>query len=330
MIVASLIVLRVLLQQSSFAHSHNRSHIGDFSLSEFWDRNIYGSISVTKPLVQIEEADEKSAHLFKTERNQAEFRHLWRDHLEKFQQLNFTTKEIKKADSEQFCGFHQFYFKSIIQYQHTIPRPYLSAQAFYSSIMSRGDASMFTSKMSRSTGRCWKIVVFGGSVTTADAFESSRHPGRTVQDGVHRSWTYWLDVLLNSLGDTTCTAKPNSTSGTTPKHEVINLAVRARDTMFHLNRILYYRRDPNHVIHSADLIIIESAVNDLNRADGSNLRTTELLIQVLKQLKNSPALLWLAASLHGNEVQFIITKNKISLKKYLSCIVWYVCMYVCK
>ena len=216
MIVASLIVLRVLLQQSSFAHSHNRSHIGDFSLSEFWDRNIYGSISVTKPLVQIEEADEKSAHLFKTERNQAEFRHLWRDHLEKFQQLNFTTKEIKKSDSEQFCGFHQFYFKSIIQYQHTIPRPYLSAQAFYSSIMSRGDASMFTSKMSRSTGRCWKIVVFGGSVTTADAFESSRHPGRTVQDGVHRSWTYWLDVLLNSLGDTTCTAKPNSTSGTTP------------------------------------------------------------------------------------------------------------------
>jgi hypothetical protein len=308
MTVASLLVLLILFQRSSsFAQSQNdnQSRIinrENFSLSPFWNHSIYGSIPVTKPLIQIDEADENYIHLFKTERNQAELRHLWREYLEKFQQLNLSTKEVK-ADSEQFCGFHQFYYKSIIQYQYAIPRPYLSLQAYNSSLMSRGDASMFTSKMSRSTGRCWKILVFGGSVTTADAFESSRHPGRTVKNGVHRSWTYWLNILLNSLGDTACTATHNTTSGTTPKHEVINLAVRARDTMFHLNRILYYRRDPNHVIHSADLIIIESAVNDLNRADGSNLRTTELLIQVLKQLKNSPALLWLAASLHGNEVQ---------------------------
>jgi hypothetical protein len=64
-----------------------------------------------------------------------------------------------------------------------------------------------------------------------------------------------LNILLNSHPDTVCSAPVNA-SGFQPQHKVFALAEGGRDSAYHLNQILRYRSDPNHVIHSADMIII--------------------------------------------------------------------------
>ena len=271
-------------------------------MSQFWDESIYGSTPISKPIVQIDELEEQNIHLFKTEKKAEELGNVWNLPAERWQDENISTIEIINIDSDPFCGYHQLYFKSIIQYQYAIPKSYLSSQAIESSIMNRGDASRFSKMLfHRSTEKCWKILVFGGSVTVANAEQSSHHPGRTRKNGVHRPWTFWLNRLLNSHPNTICIAPVNA-SGFQPVHEIFVFAEGGRDSAYHLNQILRYRSDPSHVIHSADMIIIESAMNDVFSEDGSHLRTTELLIDVLQQLKNAPALMWLAASLGVGEV----------------------------
>lgn len=161
-------------------------------ISQFWDGNIYGSTPISKPIVQIDDYGEQNIHLFKTDKKVEELEKVWNLPIELWQDENISTVEIINIDSDPFCGHHQLYFKSIIQYQYAIPKSYLSSQAFESSIMYRGDASIFSKMMSRrAAGKCWKILVFGGSVTVANAKQISHHPGRT-----RKKWnSQTLDLL---------------------------------------------------------------------------------------------------------------------------------------
>jgi hypothetical protein len=211
------VFLIILFCHQAYSNFPEGSKNSDFSfrsrelsiyISQFWDGNIYGSTTISKPIVQIEEYGEQNIHLFKTDKKVEELEKVWNLPIEFWQDENISTVEIINVDSDPFCGHHQLYFKSIIQYQYAIPKSYLSSQAFESSIMYRGDASIFSKIMSRraTDENCWKILVFGGSVTVANGRQSSHHPGRTFKNGVHRPWTYGLNILLNTHPDTVCGA----------------------------------------------------------------------------------------------------------------------------
>eukprot|EP00041_Stephanoeca_diplocostata_P028090 m.786048 g.786048 ORF g.786048 m.786048 type:complete len:538 (+) comp23304_c0_seq35:132-1745(+) len=172
------------------------------------------------------------------------------------------------------------------------------------SIKNFGDPSMITRVAKRiDDNLCLKIVAIGGSVTEGifvqnDASESYRDP---------QTYVRWLKRLLD-------TSLP---CGDGDGHDVITLAASGKPTMHWAHQLQHTSFISE--IEGADIIVVESAVNDYySRSAGSQKwseaqaalegtnvhKYTEFLVRRLRTLFPTSALVWLAGGWHGFHTGF--------------------------
>ena len=99
----------------------------------------------------------------------------------------------------------------------------------------------------------------------------------------HSTWPFQFQKLLNQRFP--C----SDSSG----HKTHNLARRGMGSEHWISEISNWRRAPNHVIWKADIIIIDTARNDMEETARSN---TEILARLLLSSPQKPLLIWLVVS----------------------------------
>ena len=108
------------------------------------------------------------------------------------------------------------------------------------------------------------------------------------------AWPNWLEALINLKYGKTCINPGN------PRkfgyHRVVNYCQPGEGTNYWIDKIGEYRTDPNHALHYADMVIVESAVNDIDKNPARVAATTEILVRLLLALPNKPGLLYLGSS----------------------------------
>jgi len=145
---------------------------------------------------------------------------------------------------------------------------------------------------------CISIAVVGGSVSTGITIN-----GKLTLGTEYLAWPQKLENLLNDRYRNCSLSQRHNNSSLTrhvAKHTVVNLAKRGASSANFCRQLQSWRRGSMHVIHYADLIIIDEVLND----DPQGSQYYEELVAIL--LKNSsylsfpPALLWAGLTGWGN------------------------------
>jgi hypothetical protein len=167
-------------------------------------------------------------------------------------------------------------------------------------VLNAGDASYLAAvRNATQRSRCLRMVALGGSVTCGVA-QDPRHTDRPA--GKHEAWPAWLTFLLNQRlpcdgGD----------------HKMDNLCVSGAASDYWVTTVAALRSQPAHAIMRADLIVVDTAVNDveeLAKSDNDYLVATdpthrkikkycELLLALLRALPLRPSVVWLGSSTRG-------------------------------
>jgi hypothetical protein len=191
----------------------------------------------------------------------------------------------------------------------SIPQDYASLSAFTQSIQYMGNGSSFYNVAHKlAASECLHIVVLGGSTTCCSSLNNN-HPGkcRDGGQGSKDAWPSALEALFNAHSPT---CKPSSNVA---KHTVINLCQQAVGTNVWVDLVSNWKASKDHPIYLADIIIVETALNDVEelRVSGQvhfgdgDLRIeeeTEILIRLLLQLPQRPALVYLGKYLLDMEI----------------------------
>ena len=141
---------------------------------------------------------------------------------------------------------------------------------------------------------CISIAVIGGSVSTGITIN-----GKLTLGTDSLAWPQKLENLLNDRYRN-CSSLSHHDHNKFSKHTVVNLAARGANSATFCRRLQSWRGDNKHVIHYADLIIIDQVLND----DPVGSQYYEELLAIM--LKNSsylsypPALLWLGLTGWGS------------------------------
>eukprot|EP00199_Chlamydomonas_sp_CCMP681_P000700 CAMPEP_0119105920 /NCGR_PEP_ID=MMETSP1180-20130426/3752_1 /TAXON_ID=3052 ORGANISM="Chlamydomonas cf sp, Strain CCMP681" /NCGR_SAMPLE_ID=MMETSP1180 /ASSEMBLY_ACC=CAM_ASM_000741 /LENGTH=480 /DNA_ID=CAMNT_0007091101 /DNA_START=685 /DNA_END=2127 /DNA_ORIENTATION=+ len=151
---------------------------------------------------------------------------------------------------------------------------------------------------------CLRIVVLGDSVTCGRSLNKT-HPDRP--DGKIDAWPGHLQTYLNS--DMPCIL-----DGVSSEHVVQNLAVSGKSTDHWVDATSVALRKKDEMgiaLRSADIVIVETAVNDVNELvrntkdfekiapDLRIKQYTELLVNILLKYPNKPSMIWLGTSSRG-------------------------------
>lgn len=150
---------------------------------------------------------------------------------------------------------------------------------------------------------CLRIVVLGGSVTCGVSLNKT-HPDRP--NGKTDAWPAHLQAYLNS-------AMPCILDGVS-SHIVQNLAMSGKSTDHWVDATSLALREKDELgiaLRSADIVIVETAVNDVNELvkntkkfvkiapDLRIKQYTELLVNILLKYPNKPSMIWLGSSSRG-------------------------------
>lgn len=172
---------------------------------------------------------------------------------------------------------------------------YMSVEAYRSSVLSFGQHKSFSNiDTILEHNEPFTMVVLGGSVSCAKRSPHSRwHPDST-DEYLPNAWPTQLEGMLR---------KKHKSSNIT----MTNLCMGAVGSNIWVDKMLEWRNDPYHIIFDADLIFVETAVNDegldTNRygLQGDPIKQeTEMLIRLLKLLPKKPYLIWVGASSRTN------------------------------
>jgi len=176
----------------------------------------------------------------------------------------------------------------------------LDTSVMSKSIQNFGELSENTA-IKLSSRKCLRFVVLGGSVSCGYSTNKT-DPGRP--SGKQDSWPAFLQSYLDA--DLPCVD-----DGSASTHLVDNLAVYAKSSSHWLDVVSVGLRNRNELgkaISSADIVVVETAVNDIfdlgvgtneGRIFDTDLRIrryTELLYFILLSYPNQPSLIWLGAS----------------------------------
>lgn len=177
----------------------------------------------------------------------------------------------------------------------------LNPAALARGVLNFGEPELFrpvhAKLVARSPPACLSVLVLGGSISQGHAYAPETHPDRPValEDA-------WPVVLKNLLDD----RFPCGHEG----HEVRNEARSAAGSDMHLDMVVAWSSNASSPLRRADVVVVESAQNDLHDMAGTAdthldageraLKYTELLVQRLLQSRSPPpGVLYLAASTRG-------------------------------
>lgn len=142
-----------------------------------------------------------------------------------------------------------------------------------------------------SNGRGLVVLVVGGSITTGHC--QNRDP--RILAGYEKSWPAQLETHLNA--EHPCggnNAGSNDTSSV--RHTVINRSERSVGSNHWMEYFLSARSDPDHAVHRADVVLLETASNDYQSWHGAAAREVtkyvELIVRILRRLPHRPVVMW--------------------------------------
>ena len=178
----------------------------------------------------------------------------------------------------------------------------LQAGNFHSSVLNYGSFSGRALSLLQH-GQCLQIMAIGGSVTCGHCLDRNS----TQLPSERTAWPSALANLLNN--ELPC----HNSSGMLSNHVVTNVCAGGWSTALWLERIsasLRSNEDLHAALTTADVIIVETAVNDIEelrrhdmRASARDqplpvliMRATELLVNILLTLDNKPSIVYLGAS----------------------------------
>jgi len=168
---------------------------------------------------------------------------------------------------------------------------YMSAEAYRSSILSFGQQKSFLNIGTIfQHNKSFTMVVLGGSVSCAKRRPNSRWRPDSTDEYLPNGWPTKLEEMLR---------KKYISSNIMMK----NLCMGGVGSNFRVNKMLEWRADPSHIIFNADLVFVETAVNDVGietdryGLEGDSIKQeTEMLIRLLMLLPKKPYLIWVGAS----------------------------------
>jgi hypothetical protein len=204
----------------------------------------------------------------------------------------------------------------------SLPSDYLTEDAFNKAILSLGDVwtppwqSLHQRLKGHDAGsgttgtECLVVMLLGGSISCAHTTNLRR---ADAPSSMTDSFAAHFETLLNRNYPCNNTARPHDFAGrkkSLSKHEVHNRCEGGSGTSHWIDIVATWKSDPTDAIHMADLILIDTAVNDYeyqHKLRGS----TELLVHVLESVNdsnnistdshgNGPALLWISLSSMSN------------------------------
>jgi hypothetical protein len=210
--------------------------------------------------------------------------------------------------------------------QRSVPSDYLTVATFNKAILNLGDIwsqpwqSLHQKLKGPDDGSgakgsvCLVIMVLGGSIScghTSNSHRADAPTSMTDSFGAH------LETILNENYPCNASWPHNSVSvgsrkKSLSKHEVHNRCEGGSGTSHWIDVVASWKSDPTDAIHAADLILIDTAVNDYefqHKLRGS----TELLVRLLESVndqtnnnssltsvRHRPALLWISVSSTSN------------------------------
>ena len=155
---------------------------------------------------------------------------------------------------------------------------------------------------------CISIAVIGGSVTTGITIN-----GLLTERTESLAWPQKLENLLNDRYRN-CSLSEHYYNNSFPrhfaKHTVVNLAERSANSAHFCRRLQSWRRDSKHVIHYADMIIIDQVLNDDPLTSQYYEELLAVLLKNSSYLRSPPALLWLGLTGWGTVLRQQVQMTK--------------------
>lgn len=147
--------------------------------------------------------------------------------------------------------------------------PHILEDFFEPSIVNVGNYNHYSRVMGKlRKSQCVTVVVLGGSTSVGSAWFDWKMKGHWDQPwGPADAYPAVLGELLN-------VRYPNcrrGDSGNASTHEIINEGVGGWSSANWANVLAEARWSPDHPVHRADLVIVETAVNDINELFESDL-----------------------------------------------------------
>lgn len=221
-------------------------------------------------------------------------------------------------DKDKDLTYYQANFKKIIagsnvgsNFQlplNSIPIEYTMSKSFETSIINHGNPDQFLKLNQKlQSNQCIIILCVGGSITCGGSQNKVRPSG---PDGPKDAWPkklqHWFNQYMpvcsrsgSSSSNSKKARRQEGSSGNNNinlnQHSVLNRCVGGAGTSHWVDSFASWKSDPTHAVHTADLIIVESSVNDF-ASHNDLLSSTELLILLLKSLNHKPAMMWLGLS----------------------------------
>ena len=176
------------------------------------------------------------------------------------------------------------------------------SQVFFNrSILNFGQLSLNTTlKMNR--GECLNILNIGGSVSCGMSLNANHYDNPHGKNGAYSTF---LEKYLNTMW-------PCMRDHKNSKHKVTNWCVGGRPTVSWVDEVVGSRMNEPHVLFNADIILVDTSVNDMNEGrdqavrakedpDSHLKKVTELFIKILSKLPQGPSIIYVGSStrVHG-------------------------------
>jgi hypothetical protein len=129
-------------------------------------------------------------------------------------------------------------------------RDYVTESAYRRSILNIGEGGQYARLKAKLASKedPVTIVTLGGSISCAVTY-GKWHPDSPRGD-LKNAWPAFLEIFLKRQGNS-------------PHINIHNLCLSGSGTNVFVDRILEWREDRTHVIHRADLVIVETVANDV-------------------------------------------------------------------
>ena len=173
-----------------------------------------------------------------------------------------------------------------------------NSPSFYnSSILNFGNLS-YNTTLKLSNGECLNILNIGGSISCGGYTPSLKH--HDSAHGINGAYPIILEKYLNTMWP----CMRNNQQG---RHKVNNWCVGGRPTMSWVDEVVGARAGEPQVLLNADIILVETSVNDVEEGRDQALKAkespishlrkvTELCIKILSKLPQGPSIIYVGSS----------------------------------
>ena len=170
--------------------------------------------------------------------------------------------------------------------------------SFYNrSILNFGNLS-YNTTLKMSKGECLNILNIGGSISCGGYTPSLKH--HDSAHGINGAYPIILEKYLNTMW-------PCMRGNQQGRHKVNNWCVGGRPTMSWVDEVVGARSGEPQVLLNADIILVETSVNDVEEGRDQALKAkespvshlrkvTELFIKILSKLPQGPSIIYIGSS----------------------------------